>query len=297
MERRTVWIIVVVVLLLLCCCAVTVAGVGVGLGFLPWRYERSWNFDLDDLNLDDLDAWGTEATATTQESFVVEETSALVVECPVCNVQIGGRGGDTVDIEATKHAWSGSRSAAERQLDRITVDLSQQGNRVVVKVDMPQLREPGIGKRARVDLDITVPEQTDLRLDLDVGDMEIEGIEGQVDIQADVGLVELKNVVVRDSLRVRTDVARIRFEGPLGRGARYDMRSDIGDIAVTLPASSSFELDAESNVGAVTCDFAVRGQRERKDFVGGRIEGTVGESPTAELRLHSDVGSIRINED
>jgi hypothetical protein len=292
MERRTVWIIVVVVLLLLCCCAATVVGVGVGLGFLPWRYQGSWDFDWDDLNVP-----GVEVTATVQESFVVAGATLLDVECPVCNVQIGGRGGDRVEIEATKHAWSGSRSAAERQLDRIDVSLTQQGERILVKVDMPQLSEPGFGKRANVDLEITVPEQTDLKVDLDVGDMEIEGVEGQVDIQAAVGLVDLKNVVVRDSLKVRTDVARIRFEGPLSAGALYDIRSDVGDIALTLPASSSFEVDAESNVGAVTCDFAVRGREGRKDFIGGRIEGTVGESPTAELRLQSDVGSIRISED
>lgn len=295
-NRRAVWIIVViVVLLLMCCCAVTVAGVGVGLGLFPWRWQTGFDFDFSDLT-----SPGVEATATMREQFTVEGTPLLDVDCPVCDVEISARPGATVEIKATAHAWAGDQAAAERSLERIDVSLTRQGERILIEVDMPQLQEwtgDWQERRARVDLEITVPVRADLRLQLDVGDMEISGIEGRVDIQADVGQVVLKDVVARQSLKVRTDVARIRFEGPISEGVLYDMRSAVGDIALTLPASSSFELDAESNVGAVTCDFDVRGTQERKQVVGGRIQGTVGQSPTAEVRLQSEVGSIRINED
>jgi hypothetical protein len=285
-----VWIIVLIVVLMLCCCAAAVIGAGVGL--IPWSWQSSWDFDLDDLNIP-----GVRAMATMEESFVVEGTPLLDVQCPVCDVLVNGGSGDTVEIEATKSAWSGSGSTAQRQLDRIDVQFVQEGDRIRVKVDMPQLSESGLGKRASVDLRITVPRRTDLDLDLDIGDVEIVGVEGAMDIRADVGRVELEEVVARDSLRVRTNVARIRFRGPLTEGVRYDMRSDVGDIALTLPADSSFEIEAESNVGDVACDFAVEGTQGRKDLVGERIEGTVGESPTAELVLRSEVGSIRISEE
>jgi hypothetical protein len=288
-----VWIIVIVVLLLMCCCAVTVGGLGLGL--FSWRREAGFDFDVADFT-----GLGVEATATMREQFAVEGTPLLDVDCPVCDVEISAGSGAVVEIEVTKHAWAGDRDAAERALDRIDVSLIQRDERILIKVDMPQLQQLGGDwreKRARVDLEITVPQQTDLKLQLDIADVEVEGIEGQVDISTDVGQVELKDVVVRDSLKVRTNVARIRFEGVLGEGVRCDIRSDVGDIALTLPADSSFEIDAESNVGAVTCDFDVRGVQGRKQLVGGRIEGTVGESPTVELKLQSEVGSIRINED
>ncbi len=291
--RRTVWIVVVVVLLLMCCCAVTVAGLGLRL--FSWSREAGFDFDVADFT-----GPGVEATATMRELFAVEGIPLLDVDCPVCDVEISAGSGAVVEIEATKHAWAGDRDAAERALDRIDVSLIQRGERILVKVDMPQLWQLGGDwreKRARVDLEITVPQQTDLKLQLDVADVEVEGVEGQVDISTDVGQVELKEVVVRDSLKVRTDVARIRFEGVLGEGVRCDIRSDVGDIALTLPADSSFEIDAESNVGAVTCDFDVRGVQGRKQLVGGRIEGTVGENPTAKLKLGSEVGSIRIYKD
>ena len=291
--RRTVWIIVIVVLLLMCCCAVTVGGLGLGL----FSWSREAGFDLD---VADFTGLGVEATATVREQFAVEGTPLLDVDCPVCDVEISTGSGAVVEIEATKHAWAGDRDAAERALDRIDVSLIQRDERILIKVDMPQWRQSGGDwreKRARVDLEITVPQQTDLKLQSDVADVVVEGVEGQVDISTDVGQVELKDVVVRDSLKVRTDVARIRFEGVLGEGVRCDIRSDVGDIALTLPADSSFEIDAESNVGAVTCDFDVRGVQGRKQLVGGRIEGTVGENPTAKLKLQSEVGSIRIKED
>ncbi|HUW09831.1 MAG TPA: hypothetical protein VM537_08875 [Anaerolineae bacterium] len=292
MERRTVWIIVVVVALLLCCCALTVGGAAVGIGLIPWSWQRNWDFDIKDINIP-----GVESRATMEESFVVEGTPLLDVECPVCDVQIRGRSGDTVEIEATKRSWSGSKDAAARQLDGINVTFTQQGDTVFVKVDIPQLGGAQIGRRASVDLKISVPEETDLKLNLDVAQVEVDGIEGQVDIQADVGEVVLDDVVARDSLKVRTDVARIRFNGPLSEGVRYDMRSEVGDIALTLPAGSRFEVDAESNVGAATCEFAVSGVEGRKGLVGGRVVGTVGENPTAALELRSEVGSIRIYED
>jgi len=292
MERRTVWIIVVVVVLSLCCCAVTVGGAAVGLGVFQRVWQGSWDFDLQDFNLP-----GVEARTTMQESFVVEGTPLLDVECSVCDVQIRGRQGETVEIEATKRAWSGSQDAAGRLLDDIDVTFTQRGDTVFVKVDIPHLSEPGIVKRASVDLQISVPQQTDLKLNLDVAEVEIEGVEGQVDIRVDVGELILDDVMARDSLKVRTDVARIRFNGPLSEGVRYDIRSEVGDIALTLPAGSSFEIDAESNVGAATCEFAVRGVEGRKGLVGGRVEGTVGENPTAALELRSEVGSIRIYED
>ena len=126
-----------------------------------------------------------------QESFVVEGTPLLDLDCPVCDVKIRGRQGDTVEIEATKRSWAGSRDASARQLDRIDVTFTERGDTVFVKVDIPQLSEPGIARRASVDLEITVPEQTDLKLNMDVAEIRVDGVEGQVDIRADVGEVVL----------------------------------------------------------------------------------------------------------
>ena len=298
-RRRNGWIIAVVVLLLLCCCATTVAAVVVGMGALPWQWD--WNGDFS-LNLDDLrENWGyrgTEASTTVEELFVTDEQAVLEVKCPVCNIDVYPGTESEIAVEAVKRAWGSSEGAAERSRDRIDVYVSQQGDRVIVEVDMPQLTETRlVSKQARVDLSIAVPTETDLEIDLNVGEIEVWGIEGEVDIQVDVGRVDFTDVRASESLSVRTDVAQILFKGRLVAGAKYDLRSDVGEIVMTLPDDSSFELNAESDVGGVGIEFDMSNQDIQSAFVGAHMRGTVGEGPMADLRLRSNVGSIEIKKD
>jgi hypothetical protein len=296
-RRRNTWIVVVVVCLLLCCCATAVVGgVGAILGLIPWRWAG--NLNIDNIRVGGI---GVEATTTVdRQEFAVERDAALEVSCPVCDVQISAVEGSVIAVEGSLHAWGSDRQAAELALEDIEVSLSQEGGRVVAAVLMPN-QNWGVNWRgqrgSRVDLEITVPRRTDLEMDVDVGTVEVEGIEGLIDVRADVGDLMLRDVVARDKFTVRTDVARVRFEGSLSEGVRYDIRSGVGEINVTLPADSSFELDAESNVGDVRSGFAVSGTEERKALVGGRISGTVGNAPTAELVLRSDIGAIWVNRD
>ena len=284
-SNRTLWIIVIVVLLLLllCCCALVI--LGLGLGFFAFEQSSS---------VSDLGGSQVEATAIVQERFTVEGTPTLDVEYPVGDVVIAARQGAVVEIKATKRAWAQSQATAEQWLEEIELALTQQDERIVVRVDIPEFGWRG--EHPRVDLEIAVPSQTDLELRLNVGDVEVEGIEGQIDIQANVGQVELRDVIARHSLKVQTDVARIRFRGALSAGVRYEMRSEVGDIALWLPDDSSFEIDAQSDLGSVSCDFDVKGEQERESY-GERIKGTVGKAPTTELKLESSVGSIEVNRD
>lgn len=297
MSRRNTWIVVIVVCVMLCCCATAVVGgVSAILGLIPWRWAG--NLNVGDIRIDGI---GVEATATLdRQEFVVEGDAALDVNCPVCDVQISALEGSSIAVEATVHAWGSDRQAAERALEDIEVSSSQEGGRVVVTVEMsPQAWNTSWrGRRGgRVDLEITVPRRSDVELDVDVGTVTIEGTEGLVDVRVDVGDLLLRDVLARDSFTVRTDVARVRFEGALSEGVRYDMRSGVGEITVTLPVGSRFELDAESSVGDVKSEFAVSGTDERSGLVGGRIRGMVGDAPTAELVLRSDIGAIRVNRD
>lgn len=290
-RRRNTVIIVVVVIVLLCCCAATVAAAVVGLGLIPWRSQTSFSLDLDDIV-----ASGIEAAATQSQRFAVEGRPLLDIDCPICDVEISGGPGSEVVVEATTHTWAAQRSAAEQGLDRIRVSFDQAGDEITVRVDMPaQTRWPGM--RARVDLEISVPGDCDVRLDLDIANVDVRDVRGDIEVRADVGEVNLRDVAAREQLTVRTDVARVRLEGPISDGARYDIRTTVGEIALNLPSDSSFELDAESNVGSVTTEFDVEATREPQQFVGGRIEGTVGEAPTAQLRLQSELGSIRVDAD
>jgi hypothetical protein len=123
----------------------------------------------------------------------------------------------------------------------------------------------------------------------------VTGLRGEVDIDSDVGEVTLEDVMPLSSLRVQTRVASISLTAALTENAAYDVTSDVGLIALLLPADSSFMIDARSDIGDVQVGFDVTGSSSREGFVGKEVSGEVGSNPTTTLTLRSNVGDIRVN--
>jgi hypothetical protein len=149
------------------------------------------------------------------------------------------------------------------------------------------------GRSPQIDVRITTPRRTDVAVDLDAGEVALSGVEGAVDIAADVGRVNMADLQTPDRLVVETNVAEIIFSGALTPGASYRLTSDVGAIRMTLPADSAFAIDAASNVGAVTMGFDVAGETSQQ-LVGRSVQGVVGGDDSTTVYLRSDVGAISV---
>ena len=151
------------------------------------------------------------------------------------------------------------------------------------------------GRSSGVELTITVPKETTLTANMGVGRLQVNGTQGDATINAEVGDVILTDIVPAATLFVKTRVSSVDFSGALAPNGKYEITTDIGKIALRLPANSAFTIDARSDIGDVNVGFPVSGSTSREALVGKQVQGEVGENPTASLTLHSRVGEISVN--
>jgi hypothetical protein len=285
--NRTLWIILLVFLLVLSCCCVATAAIAGSLitRSLDWRSPQ-WD-GIEALGV------GTEVTDELARSASIEGPVNLVVDVPVGNIVVRAGAGDRVTLQATKRAWGWSQAQARTALADISIGFEQTGDQVRVKAD-GLTAVSNLPRSPQVDMVISVPEETAVRLATNVGQTRVVGTRGDVNVKSDVGEVVLQDVVPAESLQVETRVATIDLTGPVVDHATYRLTSDVGRIALRLPPASSFSIDARSDIGGLQLEFPLAGDRFRQGFLGEAARGDVGPNPTAELYLRSRVGGISV---
>ena len=97
----------------------------------------------------------------------------------------------------------------------------------------------------RADFDVSVPPETSLTIKNIVGNIELRGITGHVSvhsIDSDVRLIKVNSPAV-DVIVTSGDIV---FDGELIEGGAYSLQSMRGDLDVTLPGATPFNLNARA---------------------------------------------------
>ena len=128
----------------------------------------------------------------------------------------------------------------------------------------------------RVDFEANVPPDTSLVLNNVIGGITVGGMKGHVSISSFQGDVRL-NSVSSKSLDVRITTGNIYFDGELHEGGSYTLQTMKGDLDVTLPVSTPFNLNARSlsesiNLGAFLSDLT-SGNKGSKSVSGTYLRG------------------------
>jgi Putative adhesin len=108
---------------------------------------------------------------------------------------------------------------------------------ISVKRDLLRLR--------RSDFEVFVPPNTSITLKSFMGDIEVNGVAGHVSINSidsNVRLLGLNS----PSVDVKVTSGDLYFDGQLHDGGSYTLQSIKGDIDVTLPAATPFNLNARA---------------------------------------------------
>jgi hypothetical protein len=227
------------------------------------------------------------------ETFKVGDAVHLVVDLSVGQVRIEGTDREAVAISGRIRASGPDDADAQSDLDRVQVDLSQEGKTVRVEDTVDQPAGGWRNSSPEVLVTIQVPRDTSIDLDVDVGDVRVEGTAADADIQTDVARVVLADVSPSEHLSVKSEVGAIEFDGDLAAGASYEFGSNVGAIQIRLPRDSRFELDASSGIGAVIVDFEVDGARSGLP-VSRSVKGSVNGGGNTKVTAQSDVGAIAI---
>jgi DUF4097 and DUF4098 domain-containing protein YvlB len=247
-RNRNVAIIVAVVVVLACCCAlaVAVAGAGIALGLQPFWVERSGPFDLGALYREPV-----------EQTFEVGEAPTLEITNFAGSVTVRAGESDVIRVKATKKASTASR------LGDIEVEMAEQGGRVVIRT-----RKLDGSDNASVDLEITAPASTRLKVDSGAGTIAVSDTSGPV--------------------RLSLGAGEITYSGTPAGACSF--QTGAGNISLRLPAGSNVEVDLGTALGAVTVGLPVEGRVTLR-----QAKGVIGDGSQGSITAHTGVGTIFLN--
>lgn len=189
------------------------------------------------------------------------------------------------------------------ELKNAEIMYNEDNGTLSIKTFLPKFKNNGIS----IELDISVPKSiTVFKIESEVGDVGLTGIEGQMDVVNNVGKTDLSqcsgkinlkaitgDITVRDCTlksdsNITGNTGRVLFDGSIDKQGTYKLTTNVGKLDVTLPSSLAFDINATVDVGAIDCGFKVAGTLEDR-----KVQGKVnGGGPV--LILLTNVGSISV---
>src|SRR5579884_3062704 len=203
---------------------------------------------------------------------------------------------------------------ATQTSDKVSVESAQVGDRIDVT---SSLTDPSVqGPDAEADLQLTVPEETELKLKSYAGDVHLKEVSGYIIVRTTGGSLvctqcggklDFESIsgnaqILQPSLNainLRTTTGNVLFDGDFVRTGLYSMKSGRGLVEVRFSGNDSFYLNAQTATGTVDNQAAaylkvdpnvVRHMASR--FAKG-LFGTVGQG-LAKVELSTYSGTIRI---
>lgn len=139
--------------------------------------------------------------------------------------------------------------------------------------------------------DIRVREaEGDLELNSVSGDIQVSKVKGSVEAEVVSGSVRLLDISEARKVSAKSISGTVEYRGQVLENGSYRFSSHSGSVVLTLPAGSSFDLEASSFSGSVSTDFPVEVMGK---LSGKTIQGRVGKGG-AEISAKAFSGSIEI---
>ena len=213
---------------------------------------------------------------------------------------------DRADVEVVVEKHAGSKESAAS----IAVDAQQSGNKITVDVRVPHTTGFSFHFNRSAKLIVSLPAASDLTARSGDGSIDVERINGKVDLHSGDGSIRARSVNgdvsvtsgdgslhvdgAFGALRAHTGDGRITIVAAEGARAEKDWDITTGDGSVTLEVSKSFgaELDAHTGDGSIHLDEVtvsdVSGRLEKRS-----LKGRIGGGGAA-LRIRTGDGSITL---
>ena len=158
-------------------------------------------------------------------------------------------------------------------------------------------------------LDITVPANTSVKVFSNSANINLSGLRGQVEAIANSGSITLTNchmqgtsllhdnsgaITVTQStlagpVALSNNTGSITFNSAIDTSGSYIFQDNEGSIAVTLPQSASFHVDAKTNSGSISTNYA------NIQVQNNEAHADIGAEPQAVVTLTTDNGTITLN--
>jgi DUF4097 and DUF4098 domain-containing protein YvlB len=225
-----------------------------------------------------------------EDSFAVGTAPTLTVDNFAGDVIVNTGEEGRIRVLATK------RSAREKDLDRIEVDMDEGDGEVQIVTDPPS----GL-KNVSVDLEITVPASAyvdlhtgagdiivrdlegDVRADSGAGDVDVRGTSGEIDAHTGAGSIDVRRAV--GAVYLDVGAGSINYQGTPQGYCRFD--TGAGTIKIRIPEDANVEVDLDTGVGDIDVNMIVDGKVSNR-----KVKGTIGSGDEGEIRAHTGAGNI-----
>ncbi len=228
--------------------------------------------------------WRTVTIPMPVQTFSVAEHPRLVINDTMGTISIRRGENGVVNVAPTKRV-SGIGITPENMQIRYNIQDNMLQISTQVKWNLFQF-----GLR-RIDLEITVPETCDIRVNNGSGRITAEGLHGNIQLQTGSGRIEasdlrgnvalktgsgsisgravsgqialttgsgrinVQQAVMAGTSRLKTGSGSITFDGTLDPRGNYEMKTGSGSVQLTLSPDASFHLQASTGSGGVTNEF------------------------------------------
>jgi hypothetical protein len=232
------------------------------------------------------------ATATSTQSFALNGVPSLDIHNASGHLSVRQGAPGSVRVEITKSARDSSNDAAQHDLGRIQVTMTQSGDTISVTSNF---EDSGfLATSSAVNLQITVPATTNISADIKAGDVQIDGVGGLMALSTSAGNVALRNTTLADGSHIHVSTGSVAMQGTVPDSASVDISVSTGDVSLTLPAETNTRLDARTNIGEIhVTGWPV--QPKRANNVGEMTDDTLGGQPTGAIHIRVNAGDITIS--
>jgi len=154
---------------------------------------------------------------------------------------------------------------------------------------------PGFFGSNNIDIEVTVPTDSNLQIKTDTGEVDVTGVTGQMSLSSDTGTINATQDSLTGQSILKTNTGSVTFDGTIDPKGSYQFVTNTGSVDVTLPANSSFHVDASTDTGSINSDFPGVNVQQG-NFTGASAHGDVGNAPGATVTLKADTGSISLHQ-
>ena len=196
-------------------------------------------------------------TGRTQPFATVEESKTLKVDAknPVTlialddagSVTIVGADVQTVQVKVVKTAHAPTQARAKQEVKNVKYDIEQVGNNVTLTYKLPNTTVFDLNLDM-VDFVVTVPNETKVDVDNNLGDVSVANLKGKAVIANDFGEIKVENI--EGALSVSNNSGEVTATAIKAGNEDIELNSDFG--AVTLKNATGENITLDSNSGTIT---------------------------------------------
>ncbi len=194
------------------------------------------------------------------------ERGKILVDNVNGSVDVKGSDGSTVEVIVHKSIKAESKRKMEEAKREITIDMKEDGDRIVIYVDGPWRKSNGSceyrgyeydGYEVTCDFEIILPRKTDVTLKtVNSGTVSVAGIEGDFDVSNVNGSVKLRDV--SGSGDAHTVNGNIKAEFSKNPSGQSSFKTINGKVDVTFQDNLNADLEFKTLNGEVYSDFDVQ---------------------------------------